>query len=102
VNKIVVYPALTTVVGIELIKKWVWVVVGGTSSGYSGLEGDVQGASEHAGEQDPMRGKGRWCWQAQAHECWLNLRLFKTNFCCSKEDFSYSEFDRKLLFWRRE
>jgi len=94
VNKIVVYPALTTVVGIELIKKWVWVVVGGTSSGYSGLEGDVQGASEHAGEQgkanrhkwsqsvdklrlmglcnfgfaDPMRGKGRWCWQAQAHE----------------------------------
>lgn len=27
------------------------VVVGGTSSGYSGLEGNVQGASEHAGEQ---------------------------------------------------
>lgn len=31
------------------------VVVGGTSSGYSRLEGDVQGASEHAGEQ----GKGK-------------------------------------------
>lgn len=27
------------------------VVVGGTSSGYSGFEGNVQGASEHAGEQ---------------------------------------------------
>lgn len=27
------------------------VVVGGTSSGYSRLEGNVQGASEHAGEQ---------------------------------------------------
>lgn len=27
------------------------MVVGGTSSGYSGLKGDVQGASEHAGEQ---------------------------------------------------
>lgn len=51
-NKIVVYPALT-VVGVGLKEKygfW-WVVVGGTSSGYSGLEGDVQGAGEHAGEQ---------------------------------------------------
>lgn len=48
------------------------MVVGGTSSGYSGLEGDVQGASEHAGEQgkenihkfsqsvDKLRGLGSW------------------------------------------
>lgn len=42
-------------VGVELKEKWVWWLVGGTTSGYSGLEGNVQGASEHAGEQ----GKGK-------------------------------------------